>query len=223
MNLMTLYYKIKASISNDFKTLMKSGNYEKIVLDLMNVSKDIFPSQYIHLIQQSQGECDFVDVKTSKKFDAKFPLTCKQGQMIGSNQGDVGSLSIELYAEAAEFSHCFDSQNKNIHELQLFQIMNSIIAKSAVDENIIFFIPYPIVMDFENFPLIGIQDVLKKIYKKLSAFNDLTQRDIFALYVSFDNKVVLRNLRTDRREYLPCPELNKYVNYTIEHCPISTI
>lgn len=218
---MTLYYKIKSSISNDFKTLMKSGNYEKIVLDFMNVSKDIFPGKYIHLTEQSHGECDFVDEKTSEKFDAKFPLNNKQGKIIGSDKGNVGSLPIELYTEAVEFSHCFNSQRKKICDLQLYKIMNSIIAKSKNDENIIFFIPYPIVMDFEKFPLVGVQDILKKIYRELNAIHDLTKRDIFAIYVSFDNKAVLRNLKTDSREYLPCPELNKYVNYTIEHCPVS--
>lgn len=223
MNLMTLYYKIKSSISNDFKKLMKSGNYEKIILDLMNKSKNVFPSTYTNVKEQSHGECDFVDVKTSEKFDAKFPLNSKQGEIIGSDNGNVGAMPIELYAEAVEFSHCFNSKDKKICDLQLYKIINGIITKSAIDENIILFIPYPIVMDFEGFPLIGVQDILKKIYRELSTVNDLTKRDIFAIYVSFDNKVVLRNLKTDSREYLPCPELNKYVNYTIEHCPLSNM
>lgn len=99
--------------------------------------------------------------------------------------------------------------------------MNGIIAKSNIDENIIFFIPYPIVMDFEHFPFVGAQDILKKIYRELEIVHNFTDRNIFAIYISFDNKAVLRNLKTDRREYIPCPELNKYVNYTIEHCPVA--
>lgn len=55
----------------------------------MNASKEIFPSRYTHLDNQAHGECDFVDVVTGEKFDAKIPIDKRRGQMIGSRKGDV--------------------------------------------------------------------------------------------------------------------------------------
>ena len=44
---------------------------------------------FTHLDNQAHGECDFVDVVTGEKFDAKIPIDKRQGQMIGSRKGDV--------------------------------------------------------------------------------------------------------------------------------------
>jgi hypothetical protein len=40
----------------------------------MNASKVILPGQYLHQDNQANGECDFVDVVTGEKFDAKILL-----------------------------------------------------------------------------------------------------------------------------------------------------
>ena len=93
MELLRNYYSIYSTIHNDVKDIIKSGNYEKIILDLMNASKEIFPSRYTHLNNQAHGECDFVDVVTGEKFDAKIPIDKRQGQMIGSRKGDVCAFS----------------------------------------------------------------------------------------------------------------------------------
>ena len=71
MDLLKNYYSIYSTIHNDIKDLIKSGNYERIILDLMNASKIILPGQYIHLDNQANGEPDFIDVVTGEKFDAK--------------------------------------------------------------------------------------------------------------------------------------------------------
>ena len=54
MDLLKNYYSIYSTIHNDIKDLIKSGNYERIILGLMNASKTIFPGQYIH--QENQGQ-----------------------------------------------------------------------------------------------------------------------------------------------------------------------
>lgn len=61
-----------ATIYDSFKTLIKSGNYEKLILDIMNASTKIFPNQYEHVENQSNGECDFIDISTRKKYDVKL-------------------------------------------------------------------------------------------------------------------------------------------------------
>ena len=221
MDLLKNYYSNYSTIHNDIKDLIKSGNYEKIILDLMNASKEIFPGHYIHQDNQAHSECDFIDAVTGEKFDAKIPIDKRQGQMIGSRKGDVGTLTTELHNEALEFQYCFvGEQKKSIIELNLFKKMKNNISKTKFDENVIFFIPYPIVIDFEGFPLIGATDLLKKIYSELSTCTDMSGKHLYAIYISFDRKMVLRNLETDKREYLQFPEMQHYVDYNIKHIKI---
>ena len=221
MELLRNYHSIYSTIHNEVKDIIKSGNYEKIILDLMNASKEIFPSRYTHLDNQAHGECDFVDVVTGEKFDAKIPIDTRQGQMIGSRKGDVGALTTEFHNEALEFQYCFvGDQKKPITELNLFKKMKNNISKTKSDENVIFFIPYPIVFDFEGFPLVGASDLLKKIYRELSATTDTSKKHLYVIYISFDRKMVLRNLETDKREYLQFPEMQHYVDYNIKHIEI---
>ena len=221
MELLRNYYSIYSTIHNEVKDIIKSGNYEKIILDLMNASKEIFPSRYTHLDNQAYGECDFVDVVTGEKFDAKIPIDTRQGQMIGSRKGDVGALTTKFHNEALEFQYCFvGDQKKPITELNLFKKMKNNISKTKSDENVIFFIPYPIVFDFEGFPLVGASDLLKKIYRELSATTDTSKKHLYVIYISFDRKMVLRNLETDKREYLQFPEMQHYVDYNIKHIEI---
>ena len=176
---------------------------------------------FTHLDNQAHGECDFVDVVTGEKFDAKIPIDKRQGQMIGSRKGDVGALTTEFHNEALEFQHCFvGDQKKPITELNLFKKMKNNISKTKSDENVLFFIPYPIVFDFEGFPLVGASDLLKKIYRGLSATTDTSKKHLYAIYISFDRKMVLRDLETDKREYLQFPEMQHYVDYNIKHIEI---
>ena len=217
MDLLKNYYSIYSTIHNDIKDLIKSGNYERIILDLMNASKIILPGQYIHQDNQANGECDFVDVVTGEKFDAKIPIDKRQGQMIGSRKGDVGALTTEFHNEALEFQYCFvGDQKKPINELKLFEKMKNNIGKTQSDENVVFFIPFPIVFDFEGFPLIGASDLLKKIYRELGAGTDVSEKKLYAIYISFDKKMVLRDLKTDKREYIQFPQMQCYVDYDIK-------
>ena len=77
--------KTEVNILEGFKTIIKSGNYEKIILEIMNNSNKMFPNKYIHQHNQSHGECDFVDVVSGEKYDAKLPLCKAQGKLLGSN------------------------------------------------------------------------------------------------------------------------------------------
>ena len=221
MELLKNYYSIYSTVHSDIKDLIKSGNYERIILDLMNSSKTIFHGSYIHLENQAHGECDFVDAVTGEKFDAKIPIDQRQGKLIGSREGDVRKLTSELHNEALEFQSCFsEDQKRPISELKLFKKMKKNIDKTKSDENVIFFIPYPIIFDFEDFPLIGASDLLKKIYRELVACTDISNKHLYAIYISFDKKLVLRNLETDEREYLQFPEMQHYINYDINHIEV---
>ena len=212
------YYLIKSSIDVRFGDLLKSSNYEALVGQLMNKSKVVFPHGYIHQEEQSSGQCDYIDSITGEKFDAKLPLSRKDGKQIGSNKGNVGNFSKIMYQEAAEFR--LHPENMANHDslvmgLGLYKIMKDLIAKTNPDEHVVFFIPYPIVIDFTGFPLSGIVDILKSIYRLLNRELDLGEKQIYAIYVAYDKKVVLRNLGKDKREYIEFDELRQFVNYEV--------
>ena len=135
---------------------MKSSKYETLVGELMNKSQVVFPHSYAHQEDQSAGQCDYIDASTGEKFDAKLPLSSKDGKQIGSRKGNVGNFSKIMYQEVAEFT--ISPGNKANHDamvmdLSLYKTMKNLISKTNPDEHVIFFIPYPIVLDFTNFPL----------------------------------------------------------------------
>ena len=218
MILLQNFYLIKSSINIQFKDLLKSSKYEALVGELMNKSQVVFPHSYAHQEDQSAGQCDYIDSSTGEKFDAKLPLSSKDGKQIGSRKGNVGNFSKIMYQEVAEFK--ITPGNKANHDamvmdLSLYKTMKNLISKTNPDEHVIFFIPYPIVLDFTNFPLSGAVDILKAIYRLLNKELDFGEKQIYAIYVSYDKKVVLRNLGRDQREYIECDELWRYLSYDV--------
>ena len=178
----------------------------------------VFPHNYVHLEDQSSGQCDYIDLSTGEKFDAKLPLNPKDGKLIGSNKGNVGNFTKVMYREVSEFTvHRGNavSHDSRVKALSLYKIMKNLIAKTNPDEHVIFFIPYPIVFDFTDFPLSGVVDILKAIYRLLNKELDFGEKQIYAIYVAYDKKVVLRNLGKDVREYIKCDELKRFVDYEV--------
>ena len=79
-----------------------------------------------------------------EKFDAKLPLSRKDGKQIGSNKGNVGNFSKIMYQEAAEFRvhpENMVSHDSLVMGLSLYKIMKNLIAKTNPDEHVVFFIP----------------------------------------------------------------------------------
>ena len=87
----------QAIINDNFKELIRGGNYEKLIERLMNDSQKIFPNKYKHLEKQSKGECDFIDLSTNQKYDAKLLFSEKDGKLVGSRNSDFGEwMQIKL-------------------------------------------------------------------------------------------------------------------------------
>ena len=198
MILLQNFYLIKSSINIQFRDLLKSSKYEAHVGELMNKSQVVFPHSYAHQEDQSAGQCDYIDSSTGEKFDAKLPLSSKDG---------VAEFKITPGNKA--------NHDAMVMDLSLYKTMKNLISKTNPDEHVIFFIPYPIVLDFTNFPLSGAIDILKAIYRLLNKELDFGEKQIYAIYVSYDKKVVLRNLGRDQREYIECDELWRYLSYDV--------
>ena len=91
-------------INDEFKNIIKSGNYEELILKLMNKSTKLFPNNYERVISQSHGECDFIDLKTFEKYDAKLLLNKKQGNWLGSKNSNFEKWIQSMIDEIADYS-----------------------------------------------------------------------------------------------------------------------
>ena len=94
----------KVTFSDEIKSIIKSGKYERIVFELMKRSNIIFPNNYFYNEVQSCGECDFVDAITGEKYDAKLPFTDKQGMLLGSNNSNYLKWYKSIQEELEEIS-----------------------------------------------------------------------------------------------------------------------
>ena len=194
---------------------MQGSAYEKVLYDLLEASSLVFPGHYEHIEQQPNKECDFIETTNRTKYDAKLVMTTRLGKAFLSRNGDVNNYIEEMHKEALEFSNHFQTERKKIDDHILYKVIVENIKKTQEDENVILFIPYPVVPDAENFPLKGTKDFLTFIYLALVSNNVVGPRDVYAVYLAGDGKVVLRNMATNDREYMECPELNKYIRYEI--------
>ena len=90
--------------SEMFRRIIKNGNYEKYVMEIMNKSKTIFNN--IHVSpnkEQSHGESDFVD-QDGNKYEAKLIIDKKQGEIIGQSKNDIDDWINDMIKECSEIS-----------------------------------------------------------------------------------------------------------------------
>jgi len=206
-------------INDEFKNIIKSGNYEELILKLMNKSTKLFPNNYERVISQSHGECDFIDLKTFEKYDAKLLLNKKQGNWLGSKNSNFEKWIQSMIDEIADYSEIIKDRkwDEEIEKLSLYQIMENTIKKEPEDENIIFFIPFTIVPDssgmiFNQF----VSDILTFIYDSLEKNNVIGKRKIYVLYVGIAKELIIRYMnKRGVREYFSNEELAEYIDYTV--------
>lgn len=207
-------------VSDEFKKIIQGGAYEELILTLMNKSTKLFPNEYERVVCQSHGECDFIDLKTNKKYDAKLPITKEQGRWLGSKNSNFEKWIQSMIDEIAECGQMImnRSWDECIENLSLYQIMEKTIKKEPEDENIIFFIPFTIVFDGSNmiYTQFG-SDILTFIFDRLEKNNVIGKRDVYVLYVGTEKELVFRHMNTRYvREYFSNEVLAKYIDYSIE-------
>ena len=97
-----------------------------MLCELMNASNLVFPGSYIHITEQSSGQCDFIETTTGAKFDAKLPFLSTHGKLIASNKRDFRKWLELVMDEEAEFGDdIIASRGKNIASLVLYKIMEA--------------------------------------------------------------------------------------------------
>lgn len=210
------------TVSNNLIDLFRNHEYEHYVLYLMKESQSVFPGEYKMVNEQSHGECDFIEVNSNTKYDAKLPFLKNQLELL--TDGKRHKPQIEewikiMQAEASDFDLWAIRNNKDydITETKLYQIMKEAILRDKVDEHIIFFLPYPISLSIsESIFLQFCTDYLKAIYNRLTDDICLNGRKIFVIYpASKKNQFALRDLSTYHTEYIICRELEKYFSFEV--------
>ncbi len=207
-----------AKFGDNFKDLInRSKKYERIIEDLMNESKIIFPNQYRYISEQYSNQCDFEDIITMQKYDAKLLFTEKDGKLLGSRNCDYGKWCRSQMDQVCEFGDYIENRGqRKICDLTFYKIACERLQTVEPDEDVIFFIPYPIVLDgkdFDMLPFCG--DLLSAIFNELRRNKMVGDRKVYVIYPCVEKAIVLRCLNTDKREYFTDHELRKYIAFDI--------
>lgn len=122
--------------------------------------------------------------------------------------------------EESEFSdRVIQERGKyRIDGLKLYKTLAKRLRTVQEDENAIFLFPYPIALDMDEDRELNLLhfrgDILSSIFGELVHNGIVGTRKVYAIYPSMDNKIVLRCLNTNQREYLVSEELNEVFNYS---------
>lgn len=217
---MELYNLYEAS--NNLIKLFQSGEYEKYILLIMNRAKTIFPNEYKQVPNQSNGECDFFEINQKEKYDAKLPLTSDCFEMLtngAKHEPQIVEWIKKLINEETEFESLRIRQGNDysIRNSMLYSVMKKQIEKDKNDENIIFFIPFPIVLAVpDSVHLQFASDFLWIIMEQIKKDIDLIGREIFFIFPSsVKNLFAIRKSSAHITEYVECEELGQYFTYEI--------
>lgn len=95
--------------------------------------------------------------------------------------------------------------------------MKEAIERDKPDENIVFFLPYPIVFSSPNSIFLQFAaNYLNAIYDGLKENVDLSNRRIYIIYPSSKkNRFALKDMSSYYIEYIDYPELERYFSYEV--------
>ena len=216
------------SVSNDFIELFNKKNYESFVLDLMNLSKTVFPNSYSMVEDQSAGQCDYFDTVTNAKFDAKLPFLQEQVYLLRNRREHAPEITKwieEMRNEAAQFDPFSLRDNPHHTEnTKLYKIMRDQILRDKADENIVFFLPYPVSLAFKDSVCLRIaSDYISMIFDQLKTEIDLNDRCIYIIYPSSEkNRFVLRySSNSYYKEYVDYDKMEKFFSYEVVGVDVS--
>ena len=211
----------QAILTEQLKKFIQSGNYENYILDLMNQSKIVFPNHYEKNSIQSAGECDFYDTETLEKYEAKLPFDKEEGRLICSKDSELKNWLKFMMDEEAEFGEkiIVNRGKYQVSDLQLYKTLEKRLNTVQEDENAVILFPYPITLDLEPVEgclnIIGMTgDILSSIFSQLVRNNIVGKRNVYVIYPSMDEKIVLRCLNTGIREYLVFDKLKEVFAYS---------
>lgn len=210
------------TVSNNFVDLFRHHKYEYHILNLMNLSQSVFNGTYEMKKEQSHGECDFVEIKTREKYDAKLPFRPNQIELLtnGKKHRPMVKEWIEiLQKEASEYNPLEIRSNPNydVADTTLYKVMRCAVERDKEDENLIFFIPFPISMSVKGSIFLQFTtDYLQAIYMRLVHDIKMDKRKVYVIYpASEKNEFAIRELGIYHTEYIQYEGMEKYFSYEL--------
>ena len=210
----------------NIRDLIQKDTYEMIIWRLMNESNKVFPSKYKYIEKQSHSECDFIDIVSEQKYDAKVLFSEQQCKILAKGNG-IEHLQ-EWYKSVNDE---LDEASNNMMRRNLAGIRKTILYKEfhrrlesvSDDEEAILFIPFLIVPESKNSIFMQFaSDIVSTTYDSIVEDypEKLKDKNTFIIYPSvIDQKVVLRNLTSSIKEYLPIKLLSPYITFTLKDYP----
>ena len=199
--------------------LFRSARYEQYILELMNISKIHFKEAYKEIVNQSRGEADFISA-SGIKYDAKLPFRKEQFELLTSGKKhdpDFLKWIEELYEESTEFdAYDIINNREKIKDTKLFSTMMGQIVKDKPDENIIFFIPFPIVLTLRGSVIAQFaSNFLTEIYAELEKSIDRS-RTIYTIYPTHEKNVfAITEMRNRKIEFIEYDGMEEYFSYDL--------
>lgn len=216
-------YITEVCFSKNIVELFRNKQYEKYVLEIMNLSRSVFPGNYIKVTETGHGEPDYICEETQLVFDAKLPFKSKQVEMLTSGKKHPPLIEKWINETREEASHLniesLRNHEYNVRDNKLYEIMlDKILGEKKNDENIIFFFPFLIGHCFDGFFIGDTSDCLDVIYeslKKEECLDYLANREVYAICPDAlgVESFVLRNLSKRQRETVSYSGMSDYFIY----------
>ena len=211
------------TIDKSFRKLIQSQNYEKYVFAIIGKSDVLFQGiRFEYIENQSHGECDYID-NYGRHYDAKLLFDKQQGFLIGDPKNEFNDWLQVMLNEKTEFGRCIKQRDLSfISETRLYAVMKERMTSVKLEENVIFFIPFPIVDEYKGSRfLLGTTDFLQAVYQELVDEGLIGNRKIYVIYPSGDpHEYVLRD-ENRTREYIKCAELEDFITFETRFVMVS--
>ena len=208
----------EATVSEELRDLIHRHRYEDYVFQIIKKSKHIFNNCcFEQCNMQSNGESDFIDINSKKKYEVKLIFDEKVGALIGERKNDL-TLGIErLLEQSLEYGNLIRQGESDISQSRVYQIVKKRLSTIENDETAILFIPFPLVEDsmhdvFSQYAT----DFIQAIYKQLDKDELTDGREIFFIYPATETGFYCIRNQFYNREYVSAPELNKIVSYSTQ-------
>lgn len=203
------------TIDKSFRSLIQKQNYEKYVFVIINKSQEVFRNlSFTHSVDQAHGESDFID-SNGLQYDAKLLFDKKQGALIGDPKNSLNEWLQVMLDEKTEFGESIIKRDLySLPTTRLYMVMKERLESVKRNENVIFFIPFPIVDEYKGSIFLQLTtDFLQAVYQQLVDDGMVGSRQVFFIYPSGDpHEYVLRDADR-RREYIKCEELSDFIKF----------
>lgn len=213
-------FRINVKLYVKLLEMIKGGNYEKFILEIINKSNEIFAhKQFVRNEDQSHSESDFVDSVLHDKYEVKLAITRKEGRMIGGRENNVIKW-IQIYLQGAETDVDYMLHPSRMKENPFYKTVTRRLSQVKDDENAILFIPFPITLTLKESNLCSDTgalncDYLYFVYQALkrdNRFRGLANgKCLYVIYPTIDDRMVLRDLTNNKIEFIDLADNSTYI------------